>query len=97
MAAANIRKEDPGELEKEVKKEDCPHEVRPLEEEATREENRKRRREKQQQKREERGENLKTPLGGAPPPHVFGVRALRALQEVQKHCTVKSGVSCGRG
>ena len=39
MAAANIRKEDPGELEKEVKKEDCPQEVRPLEEEeATREE-----------------------------------------------------------
>ena len=38
MAAANIGKEDPGELEKEVKKEDCPQEVRPLEEEATREE-----------------------------------------------------------
>ena len=38
MAAANIRKEDPGELEKEVKKEGCPQEVRPLEEEATREE-----------------------------------------------------------
>ena len=36
MAEANIRKEDPGELEKEVKKEDCPLEVRPLE--ATREE-----------------------------------------------------------
>ena len=38
MAAANIRKEDPGELEKEVKKEDSPQGVRPFEEEATREE-----------------------------------------------------------
>ena len=28
------------------------------------------------------GGGLKTPLGGAPPPHVFGVRALRDLQEV---------------
>jgi len=36
MATANIGKEDTGELEKEVKKEDCPLEVRPLE--ATREE-----------------------------------------------------------
>ena len=38
MATANIGKEDTGELEKEVKKEDCLQEVRPLEEEATREE-----------------------------------------------------------
>ena len=38
MAAANIRKEDPGELEKEVKKEESPQGVRPFEEEATREE-----------------------------------------------------------
>ena len=43
MAAANIGKEeDPGELEEEVKKDDCLQEVGPLEEEAehrTREEN----------------------------------------------------------
>ena len=38
MATTNIGKEDKGELEKEVKKEDCPQEVQSLEEEATREE-----------------------------------------------------------
>ena len=43
------------------------------------------------------GGGLKIPLGGAPPPHVFGVRALCALQEFSKYCVVMSGVSCGRG
>ena len=35
MASANIVKEVLAESEKEVKKEDCPQEVQPLEEEAT--------------------------------------------------------------
>ena len=35
---------------------------------------------------------LKTPLGGAPPPHVFGVRALYGLLEVWQHSALKSGV-----